>query len=69
VSLFDYQASQELAAQDVPFYALIMAAMRRADSDNIELLREAWPGVWSELMARYNAPGCRLPSDRGGSSE
>ena len=61
--LYDYQLSQELAAQDVPFYALIMAAMRRADSDNLYMLRQAWPGVYDELRERYNAPGGRLPSD------
>jgi len=42
---------------DNEFYALIMAAMRRADTDNQRLLREAWPEVWDELQLRYNAPG------------
>ena len=56
MSLFDYRASQQLAADDVPFYALIMGAMRRADTRNLELLQNAWPMVWQELQERYNAP-------------
>lgn len=57
MSLFDYKISQQLAADDVPFYALIMAAMRKADTRNLDLLAQAWPGVWDELQQRYNAPG------------
>lgn len=45
------------------FYALIMAAMRQADTDNAERLRRCWPDVWQELHARYNAPGGILPDD------
>lgn len=64
MSLYDYERSRELARQDVPFHALIMAAMRRADSDNAAVLRAMWPDTWDELQARYNAPGGRLPTDR-----
>jgi len=57
MSYFDYQKSQEVA--NAPFYALIMAAMRNADTDNLEAMKAIWPNVWSELKARYNAPaGC-----------
>ncbi|MBA7539995.1 hypothetical protein ES705_32284 [subsurface metagenome] len=55
MSLEDYRASMRLS--DEPFYALIMAAMRRADTDNAEKLKAAWPRVWEELQQRYNAPG------------
>jgi hypothetical protein len=65
MSLFDYRVSQQLEMQDVPFYALIMAAMRRADTDNVERLRHAWPEVWAELSARYHAPGGVIPGDDG----
>jgi hypothetical protein len=40
-----------------------MAAMRKADSFNIERLRVAFPETYRELTARYNAPGGRLPGD------
>jgi hypothetical protein len=63
VSLYDYEQSRQLASQDEPFYALIMAAMRRADTHNQRLLQAGWPGVWQEMQERYNAPGGRLESD------
>lgn len=63
MSLYDYRASRELAAQDPPFYALIMAAMRKADSSNELKLRQAWPAIWDELYLRYNAPGGLLEGE------
>jgi len=46
-----------------PFYALIMAAMRGADTDNLDKLRAAFPEVYRELRERYNAPGGQIPTD------
>jgi len=63
MSYFDYRAAQQLEVDDVPFYALIMAAMRRADTDNTNKLAAAFPEVWQELRARYNAPGGHLPNE------
>lgn len=63
MSLYDYERSSALDMADEPFYALIMAAMRRADSTNMARLCAAWPDVYNELVARYNAPGGRLESD------
>jgi hypothetical protein len=57
MSYHEYVASKAVALSEVPFYALIMAAMRQADSSNLALLRACWPNVWDELDARYNAPG------------
>jgi hypothetical protein len=53
MTLYDYQKSKEI---DAPFYALIMAAMRKADSNNIEKLKSAFPELFAELQERYNAP-------------
>ena len=64
MSLYDYKASLEIASQDYPFYALIMACMRQADSNNIDLLKFAFPDVWHELKARYNAPGGILENEK-----
>jgi len=61
MSRYDYERSRELSAE--PFYALIMAAMRTADSSNYELLREAFPDTLDELQERYNAPGGVLPGE------
>jgi len=64
MNLYDYLKSQEISKQDYPFYALIMAAMRQADTHNLELLQEAFPEVWAQFIARYNAPGGRLENEK-----
>lgn len=63
MSLQDYRISEELARHDYPFYSLIMAAMRKADDDNVMKLQLAWPVVWEELRLRYNAAGGVLESE------
>lgn len=63
MSHYDYQVGLKISAKDYPFYALIQAAMRQADSDNIIKLRHAFPEVYEELSLRYNAPGGVLPHD------
>lgn len=55
LSLYDYQLSRQAAAA-YPFYALIAAAMRNADTDNIEKLRAAFPETHRLLTERYNNP-------------
>jgi hypothetical protein len=60
---FAYRASAELTRDDPPFYALIAAAMRKADPVNLGLLKAAWPRVWSDLQRRYVAPGGILETD------
>lgn len=63
MSLFNYEVSRELERQDIPFYALIMAAVRRADTDNLHALERAFPDVVAEVRARFNAPGGRLEGE------
>lgn len=58
----DYQESQHIS-QATTFNAIIMAAMRKADTVNQVKLIAAWPALWAELSARYHAPGGRLPDD------
>jgi hypothetical protein len=65
MSLYDYRMCRQLAQQDPPFYALIMAAMRKADSINLAKLRREWPDVWAELDARYHLPEGKFPSEAG----
>ncbi|OIN80761.1 hypothetical protein [Mycobacterium malmoense] len=65
MSLFDYAESRRLLLEDPPFYALIMAAIAKADTLNSMRLRTAFPEVWAEVNARYNAPGGVLASDGG----
>jgi hypothetical protein len=64
MSHFDYECSKQIIYSDPPFYALIMAAMRRADTANSALLQLVFPGVWDELQQRYHAPGGLLPAER-----
>jgi len=67
VSRHHYEASRDIILarheQGWPYYALIMAAMRDADTDNLAKLRAGWPEVYEDLFARYNAPGGILPGD------
>jgi hypothetical protein len=63
MSHYDYLISQEISAKDPPFASLIMAAMRKADSDNTALLANAFPEIFYELRDRYNAPGGFLPEE------
>ncbi len=63
MSHFDYMVSRNIEAEEYPFYALVMACIRQADSDNLEKLREAFPDVVHEFRARYNAPNGYLPAE------
>ncbi|MBI1757999.1 MAG: hypothetical protein HYR62_02005 [Actinobacteria bacterium] len=63
-----YRLSGQIAAAYDDFYALLMACMRKADTDNARALRAMWPDVWAELQARYNAPAGLLDGETGGES-
>ncbi len=69
MSLYDYRQSIEIVSEGYTFHALIMAAMRQADSDNIELLRKAFPKVHEELTQRYHAPNGLLSGERATPTE
>lgn len=61
---YSYQSSIEVSIHsDWPFYALIMAAMRKADTFNGARLRAAFPDVAEDLEARHAAPGGLRASD------
>lgn len=63
MSLFDFRRALELRDADYPIYSLLMAAMLKADTMNSARLRRAYPELWNELQARYDAPGGYLPGD------
>lgn len=63
MSHHDYQVAKDLWLADTPFYALVMAAMLRADTHNTALLGAVFPRVRAELEARYHAPGGKLATD------
>jgi hypothetical protein len=61
---YDYRASERITAFPAPpFSALIMAALRRAGTDNYRRLAAAFPAIEQELRQRYNAPGGLLPHE------
>lgn len=66
MSLEDYRLSAKLHSQvdDDNYYALIMAAMRGADTNNLLMLKAAFPHIWAELQTRYNAPGGYLEGEQ-----
>lgn len=63
MSLYDYRQAQKLVHEDVPFYALIQAAMMKADSHNSARLNAAWPEIRREVEARYHEPGGLLDEE------
>jgi hypothetical protein len=63
VSKFDYEQSKEIVMDDPSFAALIMAAIRKADTQNAIILSATFPAIHSELVQRYNSPGGRLPGE------
>jgi hypothetical protein len=56
MSLWDYECSIEISKRDEPFYALLMAAIRKADNNNLRRLEMAFPEVVDEFKKRYDAP-------------
>ena len=53
----EYRLSLKLAAQRFPFYALLAAAVRKADTDNLALLSRGFPGVVRSLTAWRDTGG------------
>lgn len=63
MSLFDYKQSILLGKGDPSFSALIMAAMRKADTHNSNMLQQAFPEIHLELRQRYDSPGGLLEGE------
>ena len=57
ISYHDWQIAKRLHEEDVPFYALLAALMRKADSDNTKQLALAYPDDFVEAHLRYHLPG------------
>ena len=64
MSLYDYHKSSEISSEDPPFAALIMAAIRKADSNNLTKLRVSFPAIFEEFWERYDNPGGYLNKER-----
>lgn len=59
----EYQESQEIDRHGYGFYAIVMAAMLKADTANTHKLKHMWPWIYDELEARHNATGGHLSAD------
>jgi len=64
MSLYSYKVAGRLDRDEQDFYGLLMAAMLKADTINLERLGREWPEVVAELQQRYNAPQGLLPGER-----
>ena len=54
MSHYDYKKACELFFEDIPFYAIIMAAFMKGDRTNLAKLKIAFPDVFEELNERYH---------------
>ncbi len=63
MSLHSYHYSRKLLVKDPPFYALIMCAIAKADTENLKKITQLWPAVVLEYKERYSSPLGILPSD------
>lgn len=64
MSYYDYEQSKDIRRHRFTFDALIMAAMFKADTYNAAILQLAFPEIWEELQARYDAPGGKLEGEK-----
>lgn len=63
MSHYDYELSIRISTRDEPFYALLFALMRRADSENLEKIKDTWPIESQEFYERYVSPGGLLEGE------
>jgi hypothetical protein len=63
MSLYDYEKSKEISKEDPPFAALIMSAIRKADTTNAMKLKYIFSDIYDELQMRYDSPGGLLPEE------
>ncbi len=57
MAYIDYQQSLDIEMSDAYFRAIIMAAIRQADTDNLCKLALDFPDIARELCIRREAPG------------
>jgi hypothetical protein len=63
MSLHEYLYSKTLDKYDPPFYGLLFAMLRKADSENVRLISRDWPEKYEEFGARYHAGYGIIPED------
>jgi hypothetical protein len=63
LGLHSYHYSLRLSRYDLTFESLIFAAISKSDWYNGERLRLAFPELFAEMRARYEAPGGVISGD------
>lgn len=63
IHVTDYWKARRLVKEDFPFYAALAYLIQKADSDNLERIRRAWPGEVTRMQERHNAPGGAITED------
>lgn len=63
MSLHEYEVSKVVSTCDYPFYSLLFALIRQADTNNLEKIKQAWPDKYKEFVDRYHAPGGKLGNE------
>jgi hypothetical protein len=63
MSHFDYEQSLKAVGEGLTFRALIMAAMRRGNTEAVKKLRWAFPQMWTELQARSKTKDGKLEGE------
>jgi hypothetical protein len=58
-----HRASAEISQEDPPFYALLFALMRKADTEHQNRIKELWPDAYRELWLRTVSPDGLLVED------
>ena len=69
MSHYEYLIGIEISEKNPPFYAIIQAAMRQADSDNLDKLKAAFPDTFRELAFRYDSAGGYLSGEQTSEAE
>lgn len=57
MGLFEYRQAETAKVSSVSFDTIIMTAILKADSANLERLTMAFPHLVKEVQERYNNPG------------
>lgn len=55
LNLIDYMIGARLKDADISFTALVSAAMRKGDTNNLAKLKMVFPEIWGSLQERYNS--------------
>jgi hypothetical protein len=66
MSYDEYVEGMATAADIITFNALIYAAMRKADVENLEILKYCWPSIWAEYVIRQDLPNGVLEAEKEG---